>query len=159
MDRYIDGFMKWMPESLFICFILTFLVLTMSVLMTDSPFIGTEKTGGIIYGWVNGFWGLLSFAMQMTILLATGNAVASSPPAHKMFKSPAKLPQTRTQIFIFSIVVGSIFGFLHWGLGMMAACAKTTIVQAREIVPVGTIQPECVHTPHIFVDYIVKEGV
>ncbi|VHE28356.1 Short-chain fatty acids transporter [Streptococcus pyogenes] len=20
MDRYIDGFMKWMPESLFICF-------------------------------------------------------------------------------------------------------------------------------------------
>lgn len=41
----------------------------------------------------------------------------------------------------------------------MAACAKTTIVQAREIVPVGTIQPECVHTPHIFVDYIVKEGV
>lgn len=101
MDRYIDGFMKWMPESLFICFILTFLVVTMSVLMTDSPFIGTEKTGGIIYGWVNGFWGLLSFAMQMTILLATGNAVASSPPAHKMFKSLAKLPQTRTQIFIF----------------------------------------------------------
>lgn len=42
---------------------------------------------------------------------------------------------------------------------LMAACAKTTIVQAREIVPVGTIQPECVHTPHIFVDYIVKEGV
>ncbi|HEP5237322.1 TPA: CoA transferase subunit A, partial [Streptococcus pyogenes] len=42
---------------------------------------------------------------------------------------------------------------------LMAACAKTTIVQVREIVPVGTIQPECVHTPHIFVDYIVKEGV
>lgn len=134
MDRYIDGFMKWMPESLFICFILTFLVVTMSVLMTDSPFIGTEKTGGIIYGWVNGFWGLLSFAMQMTILLATGNAVASSPPAHKMFKSLAKLPQTRTQIFIFSIVVGSIFGFLHWGLGMMVAIVfgKELLVQARQ---------------------------
>ncbi|VHG83482.1 acetate CoA-transferase alpha subunit [Streptococcus pyogenes] len=42
---------------------------------------------------------------------------------------------------------------------LMAACAKTTIVQAREIEPVGTIQPEYVHTPHIFVDYIVKEGV
>lgn len=134
MDRYIDGFMKWMPESLFICFILTFLVVTMSVLMTDSPFIGTEKTGGIIYGWVNGFWGLLSFAMQMTILLATGNAVASSPPAHKMFKSLAKLPQTRTQIFIFSLVVGSIFGFLHWGLGMMVAIVfgKELLVQARQ---------------------------
>ncbi|VGR67415.1 short-chain fatty acid transporter [Streptococcus pyogenes] len=28
MDSYIDGFMKWMPESLFICFILTFLPAT-----------------------------------------------------------------------------------------------------------------------------------
>ncbi|KPJ22404.1 TIGR00366 family protein [Streptococcus phocae subsp. phocae] len=134
MDRYIDGFMKWMPESLFICFILTFLVIGMAVFMTDTPFIGTEKTGGIIYGWVNGFWGLLSFAMQMTILLATGNAVASSPPAHKMFKFLAKLPKSRTQIFIFSIIVGSIFGFLHWGLGMMVAIVfgKELLVQARQ---------------------------
>ncbi|WP_159593029.1 CoA transferase subunit A [Streptococcus halichoeri] len=41
---------------------------------------------------------------------------------------------------------------------LMAACAKTTIVQAREVVPVGALQPEYVHTPHIFVDYIVEEG-
>ncbi|KGR72795.1 CoA transferase subunit A [Streptococcus phocae subsp. salmonis] len=41
---------------------------------------------------------------------------------------------------------------------LMAACAKTTIVQAREIVPAGELQPEFVHTPHIFVDYLVKEG-
>ncbi|MGT2867162.1 TIGR00366 family protein [Streptococcus fryi] len=134
MDRYIEGFMKWMPESLFICFILTFLVIGMAVLMTDSPLIGTQETGGIIYGWVNGFWGLLSFAMQMTILLATGNAVASSPPAQKMFKFLAKLPKTRTQIFIFSIIVGSLFGYLHWGLGMMVAIVfgKELLVQARK---------------------------
>lgn len=40
----------------------------------------------------------------------------------------------------------------------MAACAKTTIVQAREVLPIGALQPEFVHTPHIFVDYIVEEG-
>ncbi|MGJ0022230.1 CoA transferase subunit A [Streptococcus dysgalactiae] len=41
---------------------------------------------------------------------------------------------------------------------LMAACAKTTIVQAREVLPIGVLQPEFVHTPHIFVDYIVEEG-
>ncbi|MDV5972357.1 UNVERIFIED_CONTAM: CoA transferase subunit A [Streptococcus canis] len=41
---------------------------------------------------------------------------------------------------------------------LMAACAKTTIVQAREVVAIGALQPEHVHTPHIFVDYIVEEG-
>lgn len=45
MDRYIDGFMKWMPESLFICFILTFLVVTMSVLMTDKSLYWYGKDG------------------------------------------------------------------------------------------------------------------
>lgn len=133
MDRYIDGFTKWMPESLFICFILIFLVIIMALTMTKSPLIGDEKMGGIIYGWVNGFWELLSFAMQMTILLATGNAVASSPPAQLIFKALAKIPKTRTQIIIFSVLIGSIFGFMHWGLGMMVAIVfgKELLVQAR----------------------------
>lgn len=48
---------------------------------------------------------------------------------------------------------GSENNFNH----IMVACADITIVQAREIVPVGSLQPEFIHTPHIFVDYLVKE--
>ncbi len=133
MDTYIDGFMKWMPESLFICFILTFIVVALAAFLTKASFIGTEKTVGIVYGWVDGLWGLLSFAMQMTVLLATGNAVASSPPAHKLFRFLARLPRNRAQIFIFSIIVGTCFAYLHWGLGMMVAIGfgKGLLVQAR----------------------------
>lgn len=40
---------------------------------------------------------------------------------------------------------------------MMATAAETVIVQAEELVEVGEIDPNCVMTPHIFVDYIVKE--
>ena len=39
---------------------------------------------------------------------------------------------------------------------IMAMAARRTIVQAREIVPVGTIDPECVVTPGIFVQGIVE---
>jgi 3-oxoadipate CoA-transferase alpha subunit len=38
---------------------------------------------------------------------------------------------------------------------VMATAADTTIVQTREIVPPGNIDPECVVTPGIFVDRIV----
>lgn len=38
----------------------------------------------------------------------------------------------------------------------MAANAKTTIVEAREIVDVGQMDPNFVHTPGIFVNYLVK---
>lgn len=39
---------------------------------------------------------------------------------------------------------------------IMAMAANTVIAEVDEILPVGTIPPDEVHTPGIFVDYIVK---
>ncbi|MEM7568456.1 MAG: CoA transferase subunit A [Pseudomonadota bacterium] len=39
---------------------------------------------------------------------------------------------------------------------MMATAAKVTIVEAEEIVPTGTLDPDHIHTPGIFVQRIVK---
>ena len=39
---------------------------------------------------------------------------------------------------------------------VMATAATTTVVQVSEVVPVGTLDPEAVVTPSIFVDRIVK---
>jgi acyl CoA:acetate/3-ketoacid CoA transferase alpha subunit len=38
----------------------------------------------------------------------------------------------------------------------MATAAKLVIVEAEEIVPVGAIDPDQVHTPAIFVDCLVR---
>lgn len=50
---------------------------------------------------------------------------------------------------------GSENNFNH----LMAANAKTTIVQARKIVNAGELNPNFVHTPSIFVDYLLEEEV
>lgn len=39
---------------------------------------------------------------------------------------------------------------------LMATAAKLVIVEAEEIVPVGAIDPDQIHTPAIFVDYLVR---
>lgn len=39
---------------------------------------------------------------------------------------------------------------------LMATAAKLVIVEVEEIVPVGSIDPDQVHTPSIFVDYLVR---
>ncbi len=41
---------------------------------------------------------------------------------------------------------------------LMAMAADKVIVEADEVVPVGSISPEAVHTPNIFVDYIYRKG-
>lgn len=40
---------------------------------------------------------------------------------------------------------------------LMAMAADIVIVEADEVVPVGSLAPEAVHTPGIFVDYIFKK--
>jgi acetate CoA/acetoacetate CoA-transferase alpha subunit len=39
---------------------------------------------------------------------------------------------------------------------MMAAAADTVILETKELVPIGSIPMEQIHTPGIYVDYIVK---
>jgi len=41
---------------------------------------------------------------------------------------------------------------------IMATAADLVIVQVEEVVPVGELSPECIVTPHLFVDVIIKEG-
>jgi 3-oxoacid CoA-transferase subunit A len=41
----------------------------------------------------------------------------------------------------------------------MATAARITVVEAEEIVPAGTLDPDAVHTPGIYVDRIVKSTI
>ncbi|MGE5063905.1 MAG: CoA-transferase, partial [Myxococcales bacterium] len=41
----------------------------------------------------------------------------------------------------------------------MATAAEVTVVEVEELVDVGDIDPDCVHTPGIFVDRIVKSTI
>jgi 3-oxoacid CoA-transferase subunit A len=42
---------------------------------------------------------------------------------------------------------------------VMATAAEVTVVEAEEIVEVGSIDPDCVHTPGIFIHRIVKSTI
>lgn len=41
----------------------------------------------------------------------------------------------------------------------MATAGRITVVEAEEIVPAGTFDPDCVHTPGIYVDRIVQSTI
>lgn len=42
---------------------------------------------------------------------------------------------------------------------VMATAAKVTVVEVEEIVPVGTFDPDCIHTPGIYIDRIVLSTI
>ena len=42
---------------------------------------------------------------------------------------------------------------------VMATAGKLTVVEVEEIVPAGSLDPDCIHTPSIYVDRVIKSTV
>lgn len=148
IDSYIAWFDKWMPESFVICLGLTVLVAILALIFTDTSVFSLasfDKESGevsLVSAWVGSFWSLLAFAMQMTILLATGNAVAASPPARRLLGAIARIPNKPWQFIMIGVVAASIFGYFRWGLGMMAG-----IVLGKEMLLVAKRKGIKLHMP------------
>jgi len=51
----------------------------------------------MIQHWYKGFWELLTFAMQMVLILVTGHALASTPAMKKILRRIADLPKSPVQ--------------------------------------------------------------
>ncbi|QYH19607.1 short-chain fatty acid transporter [Corynebacterium aquatimens] len=142
-DRYIAWFEKWMPESFVICLALTIIVAILAFFATDTPVWSTDPDQvSLVSAWAGSFWNLLAFTMQMTVLLASGSAVASSPPAQKLLTKIGGIPKTRTQAIVLGSAVAGMLGFIHWGLGMMAA-----IVLGKEILAQSKRRGLNIHPP------------
>lgn len=143
LDRYLTWFIRWMPDSFVICLALTLIVGTLAFFLTGTPVWSPDASQvTLISSWTGSFWDLLEFTMQMTVLLATGNAVATSPPAKRLLTRVARLPKNRSQVIILAGVVGSLLGFVHWGLGMMGG-----IVLGKELLAEAKKREIKIHAP------------
>jgi short-chain fatty acids transporter len=82
----------------------------------------------LIDDWVKGFWALLTFSMQMCILMVTGFMVADSPLARRGINWFVSIPKNRTQAVILYCLVLCCLWWCHWGIGMMSG-----IIMGREL--------------------------
>ncbi|MFA7465338.1 MAG: TIGR00366 family protein [Syntrophales bacterium] len=123
ISRFSDWSLRWVPDSMVFVLALSVLVYFMALGLTPS---GPVQ---IVDHWVKGFWVLLTFAMQMCILMITGFVVADSRQVRGLLKKLALIPKTPGQAIIsFSLLVGFLW-WVHWGVGYMAG-----IMLGRELV-------------------------
>lgn len=79
-------------------------------------------------GWGGGFWDFLPFAMQMSLILVTGHALAVSPPARRVVGALAGLPRGPRSAAALAAFVSVCLSLVHWGLGLVVGA-----LLAREI--------------------------
>ncbi len=104
---------KYLPDPFIFCTVLTLVVFFLGIILTgQSPM-------RMIGHWGNGFWSLLSFSMQMALVLVLGHALASAPPFKKLLSTLADIPKSPGQAIIIVSVVAVIACWINWGFGLV----------------------------------------
>lgn len=113
---------KYLPDPYIFCALLTFIVFIGTMVFTkQSPM-------RIIGHWTNGFWSLLSFSMQMALVLVTGHTMASSKVFKNFLSNLASKLTTPRQAIVVVTLVSTIACILNWGFGLVIGA-----IFAREI--------------------------
>ncbi len=104
---------RYLPDPFLFVVILSFLVLVLGLIFTDSTVIN------MVQYWGDGFWSLLAFSMQMVLVLVTGYVLASSPVFKKGLGALASTAKTPGQAIIIVTIISVIASWINWGFGLV----------------------------------------
>ena len=83
--------------------------------------------------WGDGFWNLLTFSMQMLLVLITGFMLANTPPVKRALSGLASKAKNAGGAIVLVTVVSLVASWINWGFGLVvgALFAKELARQVR----------------------------
>ncbi len=118
---------RWLPDPFLFAIILTIVVFV-------AALIGTQQSPiALVNSWGNssGFWGLLSFSMQMALVLVLGSAMASAKICKKILGAIASIAKDKKGAILVTTFVSTICCWLNWGFGLIAGALLAKEVARR----------------------------
>lgn len=112
-EAIADRVERWMPSPFLFAIILTYVAAVAAFAFERST------PGEVALAWYDGFWDLLQFAMQMVIILVTGNVVAYHPRVRSGILRLVRLPSNGRQAVVLVGIGSMLVGWISWGLGLI----------------------------------------
>lgn len=112
-------FARWarifVPDPLVFAIVLTAVTFLLALVLTEA---GPKD---IVLAWVGdrGVFNLLTFAMQMCLILVTGHVLASSKPVAWLISRLTQLGTTPRRATALVALVAVLAGLINWGLGLV----------------------------------------
>lgn len=121
-DRIVRRFL---PDAFLFAVILTLIVLVMGIAFTDHSIVD------MIGYWGGGFWDLLEFAMQMSLIVVTGYILANTPVVKSALIKISQLANTPVQAVLLVTFVASIASLINYGFGLVVGALIAVYVAKR----------------------------
>jgi short-chain fatty acids transporter len=115
---------RWMPDA-FVFALAATLVVLIAALIVDPAM--RESPLKLVDAWGGGFWTLIPFTLQMSVMLIGGYVLASSPPVLGLIRRVASIPRTAKGAVLLVAIVSMATSLLNWGFSLIG-----TAILARE---------------------------
>jgi short-chain fatty acids transporter len=116
-------FERTIPDPFVLAILITIIVAALAALFGPRASIET-----VVGGWGKGFFDILTFAFQITLVLVTGHAFAHAPPVQRAFRALVGMARTPEQAAGLAFLLVAIASFFNWGFGLVISA-----LVAREV--------------------------
>ena len=116
---------RWIPDAFIFALLATFFVLGGALVATPASLAQT------IDAWGRGFWELIPFTLQMSLIIITGHVLATSKPMGRVIRAIAGWPSTpraAVALVTFCTLVASWF---NWGFSLVFGAVLAKEVARR----------------------------
>ncbi len=116
---------KYLPDPFVFVLALTFVVIGAAVMLQQQP-----VTLVLTY-WGTGFWSLLTFSMQMLLVLVSGHMLASTAIVKSALNGIARLAASPGKAILLVTLVSMLASWLNWGFGLVVGALFAKAIARR----------------------------
>ncbi len=108
-DVITKGFKKFMPDSFVFALLLTLITAICALIWMEKSALE------VIIAWYDGFFDLLSFGMQIVLIIITGYSIALSSSVNRAIDSLTRFIKTPKQVYFFVVCIGMLLSLVSFG--------------------------------------------
>jgi short-chain fatty acids transporter len=113
---------RWIPDAFIFALLATAVVVVAALTATPASLLQ------VVDAWGNGFWDLIPFTLQMSLIIITGYVLATSGPMRAAIRAIARWPQTPRAAVALVTFFALLSSWFNWGFSLIFSA-----VLAREV--------------------------
>ncbi|HEX7372825.1 MAG TPA: TIGR00366 family protein, partial [Thermodesulfobacteriota bacterium] len=117
---------RWVPDAWVIAVILTIIAYFLGIIFTKS------NSYQLIQYWGRGFWVLLSFGMQMCLIIITGYILATTPVFSRILNGLAGVPKSPRGCIALMALVSLVLAWINWGLSIVGSAVFVRFLAKKQ---------------------------
>ena len=116
---------RWIPDAFIFALLATIIVFLAALIWTPS------SAGQVVDAWGGGFWDLIPFTLQMSLIIITGHVLATSAPMGAAIRAIAAWPKTPKGAVALVTFFALFTSWFNWGFSLIFSAVLAKAVARR----------------------------